>query len=281
MAKTKRNDVLKIIAMVTMLIDHLGVLYFPDYLILRTIGRIAFPIFAYQLALGYTYTSNKKLYAKRLLMFGLIAQIPYMFLNNALEFHYLHFNVILLFLYAVGMLYVFDKAKESFNTKSKNIIKGIGISIALGIIVFLPYLLELLEDDFFLSYGTYGLLLILLFYNFKDKPYAIVAGFIAITFSLNYLSGVYYYKLIYASHLSYFEVFTSFNTITNYIINYSDGLKTLTGFFFQARSIMAIFLIIALRNTNYKIHLNKYIGYWFYPAHLAVLIGFRFLLDSI
>jgi hypothetical protein len=40
--KNKRNDILKVIAMVTMLIDHIGYLFFPNMMILRTIGRIAF-----------------------------------------------------------------------------------------------------------------------------------------------------------------------------------------------------------------------------------------------
>ena len=46
------NNVLKIIACITMLIDHMGVLLFPKITILRIIGRIAFPIFAFLLAEG-------------------------------------------------------------------------------------------------------------------------------------------------------------------------------------------------------------------------------------
>ena len=55
-----RNDVLKILAMVTMLIDHVGYMFFPGQMIYRTIGRLAFPIFAYQIAIGYSKTSNLK-----------------------------------------------------------------------------------------------------------------------------------------------------------------------------------------------------------------------------
>ena len=54
------NNQLKIIAMITMLIDHIGIVLFPQIKIFRIIGRFAFPIFAYMLAEGCTNTKNKK-----------------------------------------------------------------------------------------------------------------------------------------------------------------------------------------------------------------------------
>ena len=48
-----RDDMMKLLAMITMLIDHIGYMFFPDYRIFRTIGRLAFPIFAYQLSVGF------------------------------------------------------------------------------------------------------------------------------------------------------------------------------------------------------------------------------------
>ena len=53
------NNVLKIIACITMLLDHMGFILFPQYPIFRIIGRIAFPIFAFLLAEGCYYTKNK------------------------------------------------------------------------------------------------------------------------------------------------------------------------------------------------------------------------------
>ena len=53
------NNQLKIIAMISMLIDHIGLQMFPDLLIFRIIGRLAFPIFAYMIAEGCFYTKNK------------------------------------------------------------------------------------------------------------------------------------------------------------------------------------------------------------------------------
>ena len=54
------NDRLKIIAAAAMLIDHIGAYLLPQVRILRIIGRIAFPIFAFMIAEGCRYTKNKK-----------------------------------------------------------------------------------------------------------------------------------------------------------------------------------------------------------------------------
>ena len=69
---------LKVIAFITMAIDHIGYLFFPEEIIFRIIGRIAFPIFAYCVVLGYLHTKNLKKYFLRLLVFSLVSQLPYM-----------------------------------------------------------------------------------------------------------------------------------------------------------------------------------------------------------
>ena len=50
---------LKIIACIFMVIDHIGVILLPDVELLRVIGRLSYPIFAYFLAEGCRYTRNK------------------------------------------------------------------------------------------------------------------------------------------------------------------------------------------------------------------------------
>ena len=53
---------LKLFALLAMTCDHIGVQLFPRLLILRIIGRLALPIFAYMIAQGCRYTKNKKKY---------------------------------------------------------------------------------------------------------------------------------------------------------------------------------------------------------------------------
>ena len=69
--------VLKMIAMITMFIDHLGyVVHNGSISWFNYIGRFAFPIFAFQLTIGYINTKDLKKYLIRLLSFAFISQIP-------------------------------------------------------------------------------------------------------------------------------------------------------------------------------------------------------------
>ena len=72
------NFILKIIAMVTMFCDHLGYALYSKFSYFNYIGRIAFPIFAFGISEGYAHTKSKKNYCIRLLMFGIVSQVPFM-----------------------------------------------------------------------------------------------------------------------------------------------------------------------------------------------------------
>ncbi len=74
----EQSDALKLVAIVSMTIDHVGAILLPQAGWLRIIGRVAFPLFAYQLAVGHLHTRNISRYALRLAIWGLIAQPIYM-----------------------------------------------------------------------------------------------------------------------------------------------------------------------------------------------------------
>ena len=68
---------IKVVAIITMIIDYLGFFLFPQVLLFRMIGRIAFPLFSWLIANGANHTKNINLYLARLFVFALVSQIPY------------------------------------------------------------------------------------------------------------------------------------------------------------------------------------------------------------
>ncbi|KAB2333014.1 TraX family protein [Bacillus mesophilum] len=84
--KGLNTNVLKVIAIVAMVVDHTAIWLVPDentlHIILHAFGRLAAPIMCYLIAEGYFYTSNVNKYIKRLFIFALISHFPFvMFLG--------------------------------------------------------------------------------------------------------------------------------------------------------------------------------------------------------
>ena len=79
---------LKILAIVCMTIDHIGVTFFPHVPLLRMIGRLAFPIFSYGIAEGCRFTRNKFRYFGGVFLCGVVCVLAFLpvggFYGNAL-----------------------------------------------------------------------------------------------------------------------------------------------------------------------------------------------------
>ena len=99
------RNVLKIIALITMIIDHVGFCFFPDIIWFRVVGRIAFPIYAFFIAQGMYYSRNKQKYITTLFLFGVLAELPYMFLNNNI----FKLNVMFTFIFAAVCILLINK----------------------------------------------------------------------------------------------------------------------------------------------------------------------------
>ena len=74
--------VLKLIAVVSMLIDHIGYVFFPSVRLLRIIGRLAMPIYCFCVSEGLIHTSSRKNYLLRVIIFALISELPFDFAFN-------------------------------------------------------------------------------------------------------------------------------------------------------------------------------------------------------
>ena len=71
------GNVLKIIAAISMVIDHIGVMFFPYVKIYRILGRLAYPIFAFMIAEGCKYTKNQLKYFFTIFVFAVVIQLVY------------------------------------------------------------------------------------------------------------------------------------------------------------------------------------------------------------
>lgn len=102
---------LKLLAMALMLCDHLWATVIPGNNWLTAVGRLAFPIFAYQVAEGFFLTHDRKKYLGRMFIFALISEIPFDLLYYSSVVFPFHQNVMFTFCLAILLMMAMEKAK--------------------------------------------------------------------------------------------------------------------------------------------------------------------------
>lgn len=237
---------LKIIAMISMFCDHLNYAILGHFSILNLIGRIAFPIFAFQISEGFTHTKNVKKYLLRLGIFALISQVPFsLFLHKFTNINSLSLNVF--FTLFLGLLsislydYVLKLFKQPYNEKS-NIQQNIKtnsknfIGMLLGLIIAL--LMASIAQFICTDYGAWGVLLVFTFYLFRNNRVLKIISFILLVI-LKYLC------LLISSNFYYITLLLTIATM------------------------LPIFFIDLYNGKQGK--KIKYLLYWFYPLHLLAL----------
>jgi len=144
---------LKLIAITSMLIDHIGVVFFEDIIIFRIIGRLAFPIFAFLISEGIAHTKNRKVYLMRLIVFALMTEVIFDLTFHHQWFYIRHQNVLFTFALAVITIMVFEKlAKKDMYLKTLIIFVGVVIG-------------QLLYVD----HGGFGVLIVIIFAIYKEN----------------------------------------------------------------------------------------------------------------
>lgn len=141
---------LKWIAIITMTIDHVGAVLYPQYTMLRMIGRISFPIFCFLLVEGAMHTGNIRNYEKRLLVFAFISEIPFDLAFYG-ELTLSHQNVFFTLFLGVCVIEVLRYEKS-----------GIYAVLAVGGAM-------LLAQELAMDYGMAGIIFILCFYFFYQR----------------------------------------------------------------------------------------------------------------
>lgn len=152
---------LKIIAMAAMTLDHVGLLLFPQVPILRILGRLAMPIYAYMIAEGCRYTRSRKKYLLRLLGLGIVCQVVYFLAMDSL-----YQCILISFSLSVMVIFSVDRVRNQGR------IPMFLVSIAAICMVWffcnlLPTLLP--GTDYDIDYGICGVFLPVLIWLGKTK----------------------------------------------------------------------------------------------------------------
>lgn len=235
---TKLNaNALKIIALVTMTIDHVGLLLMDNAKPMRIIGRIAFPIFAYMIAEGCRYTKNKRNYFLRIFTLGLLCQAAYYITERSVyQGILMTFSVSILLSYAV--LWVENRIRES-HTDGGHINKILLWMIPAVLLLLTAILcgkIRILPGGWYLSfdYGFYGILLPVLIVLGRNQKQKLFLAAVGITLTALSLGGQQWYSL-------------------------------------------AALLPLACYNGQKGKWNIKYLFYIYYPLHMAVIYGLSML----
>ena len=102
---------LRILALVLMLLDHLWATVVPGNDWMTYVGRMAFPIFAFQAAEGYHHTHDFKGYCKRLAIFALVSEIPFNLMISGSPIFPFHQNVMFTLLFGLLACRAYDRGK--------------------------------------------------------------------------------------------------------------------------------------------------------------------------
>ena len=228
--KLKTNldtDFIKIIAVVSMTIDHIGGAFFPQYPAFRWIGRIAFPLFCYCLTVGMMYTGDIKKYLFRLGAFAVISQPFWILAFNSDDITGNIFNLNIFFTLIVSLFGAWGFKERKW-----------------WLFILALILLNVINFD----YAMTGLILILIFYLCRNKPWL----------------GAAVYTLTYLPALNG---------------NMADPLALKIGghaIGFEIFALLALPFIYIQTNSGLKI--PKWFFYIYYPVHLFAiyLIGILF-----
>ena len=155
------SNQLKLLAMVTMTLDHIGVHLFPQCLFLRIIGRLAMPIYAYMIAEGCAHTRNRKHYLLQLAGMAFVCQLVYFIAMGSLfQCILVTFSLSILLIYAIESPTRWH-APAAF----------------CGVVFFTLLLPQLLQGtDYAIDYGLWGVLLPMAVYLGKTRKQKLLLG---------------------------------------------------------------------------------------------------------
>ncbi len=178
---------LKILAMITMTCDHVGLYLLPQFPVLRILGRLAMPIYAYMIAQGCRRTHDRRRYLLRLLGLGLLCQTVYYAVEGSL-----YQCILMTFSLSVALIWGMDAAVR--RPDPARIVTAVGLfAAAVFLCQILPKLLP--GTDYAVDYGILGVLLPVLVFcgeNRRQELLLLAVGLAALAVSLG---GIQWWSL--------------------------------------------------------------------------------------
>ena len=262
------GSTLKMIAIVTMVIDHIGAavlarflmvnglgeldqtnadaimlwlsangaLYWT-YTVMRMIGRVAFPIFCFLLVEGFLHTHDVKKYAMRLGLFALISEIPFDLMYGGTWFYPVHQNVIWTFILGLLGIHIMETVRKKKKTPVF-VLTAILVTIAGGLLGTLTMV----------DYYGIGVLTVFIFYFFRGRKWWCLLGQIVALYWVNVelLGGLMYPVRLFGMEFELCQ---------------------------QGLALLALVPIWLYRGRQgYHSKPFQYFCYAFYPVHMLILV---------
>lgn len=234
------GNALKLIAAVAMVIDHIGLIFFPQYIIFRIIGRLAFPIFAFMIAEGCHHTRNKLRYFLTMATVATVCQAVYFIVLGDT-----HMSVFVTFTVSILLVYALQYCKKILFKAESSIVLKIATALSFFALLFLTYVLNRFVD---LDYGFAGCIMPVfaaLFHSEDDTPEFLKRLDVNAVHVLTTAIAMVYMASV-NRKIQYFSLFT-----------------------------VPLLLLYSGKRGKLKL---KYFFYLFYPLHLVLLYGIDILL---
>lgn len=176
------------IAVISMTLDHVGVVLFremPSQWMLRALGRVAYPIFAFLLAQGMQHTRSRRNFALRLAAFAVISELPFDIAFYNTIYYPQHQNIFWTLLIGALCIMICESA-------------GGSLLFNFAVISFMAILAQFLRTD----YGGLGILTIVLFWMLRTKKLGAAVTVLLFTMymTLDWVNGrgylIYLFSLI-------------------------------------------------------------------------------------
>lgn len=155
------GNALKIIAAVSMAVDHTGIIFFPGVVLFRIFGRLAFPIFAFMIAEGCRYTKNRVRHFCSVFLLAAVCQIVYYIALRDTDM-----SILMTFSLSILMIYALQYCKEVLSDPICGWLRQTGAVLLFLLLVSAVYLLN---QWLTIDYGFWGCMVPVFVSLFQDR----------------------------------------------------------------------------------------------------------------